>query len=81
MEKEEGTHLRIDIKNTLLPTFLRHRLDGLDARPVHVPAELGMLDEPSCVGEVDERFPRREVVRRSVYFSGAWGAGGVCLKG
>lgn len=76
-----GTHLRIDIQNTLLPTLLLNRLDSLDARPVHVATELGVLDESALVREVDERFPRRKVVRRSVYFSGARGTGGVCEEG
>ena len=60
MEVDGGkrTHLGIDVEDTRLAALLRDSLDGLDARAVHVAAELGVLDEAVLLDEVEEAVAR-----------------------
>lgn len=72
------TNLHLNIQHAHFP-LLRHILHRLDAGPVVIPAELGVLEEAVLGYEPQEVISGGEIVFAAVDLACSWRAGGVCF--
>ena len=74
-----ATYLHLNIQNAY-PPFLCHIFHCLDARPVVIPAKLGIFDKSPILNKLQERFLRREIIFAAILLASAWETSRVCSE-